>query len=144
MRVYPYQSGPGRGLCPLIPLFILRNGKRYEVQALVDSGASLSIFRAEVADLLGIDIESGRRTLLTGVGGRILGYVHQLELIVAGVTFPCQVAFSRELHISLNLLGRQDCFQHFFVIFDEMTQEVIFIPREESDHVTSQNLRGIP
>jgi len=99
---------------------------------LVDSGASLSIFRAEVADLVGIDIESGRRTLLTGVGGRIVGYVHELELIVAGVAFPWQVAFSRELQVSLSLLGRQDCFQHFFITFDEMAREVIFIPREES------------
>ena len=79
----------------------------------------MSIFRAEVADALGIVIEKGKQLYLGGVGGHIKGYLHQLDIQIAEKTFPCPVVFSREYLVSFNLLGREAFFKQFRIIFEE-------------------------
>lgn len=93
--------------------------KRIRSQALVDSGATVSIFGEETANSLGIDIEKGNKIILGGVGGRIVGYVHNLRMRIAGREFFCPVVFSREYLVSFNLLGRQGFFDQFLITFDE-------------------------
>lgn len=58
--------------------------------ALIDSGATVSIFKAEVAEALGIDIETGKEIYL----------------------------------VSFNLLGRQEFFRRFRIIFEEKKNSV--------------------
>ena len=93
------------------------------VKALVNSGASFSVFRAEVLECLRIPLSHGRRLYLEGIGGRILGYLHRLPVRVGGVRFPLTVVFSQELAVSFNLLGRDNFFHNFLVTFDERRRE---------------------
>ena len=73
------------------------HGKRkLKIKALVDSGASFSVFRSEIADYLKIPIEKGNLLYLTGIGGRILGYLHRLLIKVGSKVFSCKVVFSKE------------------------------------------------
>ncbi len=109
----------GRGYFPVIPLYFITTTKRVRALALIDSGASVSIFRTETAAILGIPIESGTRTILGGVGGKIVGYTHQLHIEVAGNTFRCPIVFSRDYLVSFNLLGREAFFEKFIITFDE-------------------------
>lgn len=116
--VFPYYFS-GSDYFPVIPLVFLSSQKRVRSQALVDSGATISIFGEEVAEALGIEIEKGEKTILSGIGGRIIGYVHRVRIRVAGKEFLCPIVFSREYLVSFNLLGREEFFKRFRIIFEE-------------------------
>lgn len=122
--VFPYKKDARGAFFPIIPLsFHFRNkGKR--VFALIDSGATVSIFRSEVADALGVTIEDGKEIFLGGVGGHIRGYIHNLNIEVARKSFVCPIVFSREYTVSFNLLGREAFFTQFAITFEEKKQRV--------------------
>jgi hypothetical protein len=120
---FPY-SYRRQQLFPIIPVTINLGSYEVTTDALVDSGANISVFRQEIADCLGLQIESGEETLLHGLGGRVVGYIHKVELIVEQVMFPCKVVFSSELTVGINILGRQDFFEKFKITFDEMNKEL--------------------
>ena len=114
----------GSDYFPVVPLVFLIGNKRIRSQALVDSGATISIFGEETADILGIGIEKGEKTILGGVGGRIVGYMHELRVRIAGKEFLCPFVFSREYLVSFNLLGREVFFKKFRIIFEEKKNRV--------------------
>lgn len=121
---YPYQKHPSGGFFPVLPLAVNYRKKRAEIYALIDSGATISIFRPEVAEELGIKIEAGEEAYLTGVGGRIKGYLHNLKIEVAGKRFTCPIIFSYEFTVSFNLIGREKFFKNFVIVFDEEKKEL--------------------
>lgn len=86
---------------------------------MIDSGATVSVFKEDLAEQLDIVIESGKETYLGGVGGRIKGYIHKLEVEVAGKKFLCPIVFSHEYTVSFNLLGRESFFRQFKIVFEE-------------------------
>ena len=108
-----------QALYPVIPASLFSGRKKIKIDALIDSGATISVFKDELAEQLGIIIENGKETFLGGVGGRIKGYIHKLEVKIAGKKFSCPVVFSREYLVSFNLLGRQEFFKRFRIIFEE-------------------------
>lgn len=118
LTVFPYYFN-GSDYYPVIPLVFLIGKKRIRSQALIDSGATISVFGEETAEALGVEIEKGERTILGGVGGRIVGYIHKLRVRIAGKNFLCPFVFSREYLVSFNLLGRQEFFKQFKIIFEE-------------------------
>jgi len=106
----------------LVPVFI--EGFRI-FYAIVDSGANISLFQYEIAKLLGIHVHKGKKIPLAGIGGRIYGYLHRLNLTVGSHRFSCQVCFSQELRVPLNILGRKDFFSQFRITFDEQKKLTI-------------------
>jgi len=109
---------------PVIPLRFYLGKKVVDSSALIDSGATISIFRGDVADYLGIQVEKGKEIFLSGVGGRIKGYIHKLKIETAGKKFFCPIVFSYEFTVSFNLLGREGFFKHFQIVFDEKRKQV--------------------
>ena len=103
----------------MIPVFIEKVGTLY---AIVDSGANISLFQYEVAELLGLSVKKGKKIPLSGIGGKIHGFLHTIPVNVAGRAIPLKVCFSKELRIPLNLLGRDNFFKYFRVTFDEQRQ----------------------
>ena len=122
---FSYFEKDGQWL-PIIEV-TLRRTRRHElkIQALIDSGASFSVFHPEVAEYLGIRIERGRKIFLTGIGGRILGYIHTLSMTVGEKTFRCKVVFSPEFTVSFNLLGRDDFFLPFVISFFQQEKKIL-------------------
>ena len=104
---------------PVVDITLAIPPRPLSVKALVDSGASFSVFRAEVLDYLAVPLERGARVYLEGIGGRILGYRHRVPVQVGEARFPLTVVFSREMAVLFNLLGRDNFFQQFLVVFDE-------------------------
>lgn len=115
----------GRQYFPVIDLTLKGPKASIKIKALVDSGASYSVFRSEVADYLGMDIEKGKPIYLEGIGGRILGYMHYLPISVANKLYKTKIVFSRELTVSFNILGRDNFFMPFLIIFSEKDKKVI-------------------
>lgn len=118
MLTFPYLR-KGQQFFPVVDVTLAVSRSPLTIRALVDSGATFSVFRAEILDYLGILLHRGSPLYLEGVGGRILGYRHSLPAQVGDKKFRLTVIFSRELTVSFNLLGRNNFFHKFLVTFDE-------------------------
>lgn len=124
LTVFPYHQTPEGQFFPVVPLRLKFGKKVIDSSALIDSGATISIFRTELAEGLGIEIEKGEEVYLTGVGGRIKGYLHKLKIETAGKKFFCPIIFSHEYMVSFNLLGRESFFKNFIIIFNEKEKKI--------------------
>jgi len=113
---FPYFEKDGQWF-PIIEVRLRYRSRALGVKALVDSGASLSLFHPEVAEYLRIPLEKGKKIFLTGVGGRVLGYLHTVQLIVGEKTFTSKIVFSPEFTVSFNLLGRNNFFLPFASLY---------------------------
>ena len=109
---------------PIIPVTPLVNSTTFETNAIVDSGATLSLFHAPIARDLGIDVEAGEKHVFQGVSAKLIGYIHNIKMLIAGKEINCKVAFSDELSTSFNLLGRETVFAKFIIIFNEKDREL--------------------
>lgn len=121
---FPYVRLRGQSY-PIVPVTLSHKDREIRTEALVDSGASISTFHGDLASALGITLEEGERVYLQGIGGRALGYIHQVQLKISTIAFPCRIVFSNELISSVNLLGRVDFFERFLVSFDERRQKLL-------------------
>ena len=111
---------------PVIDVAIRGKARQRSFKALIDSGASFSVFRPEVADLLGINIDKGRQIYLEGIGGRILGYFHECKMSIDNKKFlNCKIVFSREFNVSFNLLGRDNFFHPYIISFLEKSRKIV-------------------
>lgn len=116
----------GKQYYPLIDIELIGPKKTIAVKALLDSGATFSLFRPEIAEYLGIPIRKGRKVHFHGIKGKILGYLHRIPVKVNHKKFNCYVAFSPDLKISFNILGRRNFFYPFSITFKEKHQEILF------------------
>ena len=104
---------------PIIPLFVVRADNFVPINALIDSGAIVSLFKAGVGRALGIEIESGEPFRPAGIGGHILSYLHEVVLKIEAVEIKTRVAFTDQLAVDVNLLGREGFFDAFSVLFND-------------------------
>ena len=120
---FPYADLRGRKF-PVIPLFIKKKNI-LRTQALVDSGANISLFDKSIAEYLEVHIKAGKKISLQGIGGKISAYVHPVSISVATMEFTIPVAFCERIDLSFNILGREGFFEKFLVCFDERRREII-------------------
>jgi len=123
---FDYIEFEGKHL-PIIPIRI--KGKEWiEFKAFVDSGAGYSIFKPSAAEILGLDIEKGKKEFVKiGDGSFIEAFTFKLTVSVADKEFEAKIGFSRGLGIGVHIIGRQDVFHNFKVCFDESEKAVEFI-----------------
>ena len=95
------------------------NEKWFLTRAYVDSGASFSIFNAEIAEYLGLDYRKGNKIYPAGVGGHICAYINEILITIPNIEIWCKVLFSDEFTVKFNLLGRAGIFDRFKVCFDD-------------------------
>lgn len=114
---------------PIIPILLRYKDKFIFTEALVDSGANTSVFHAEIAEQLDIEFKHGKKIYLGGIGGRILAYLHQVKIRITNIDFTCKIAFTEEMPVSLNILGRDNFFEKFLISFDEIKKQLILRKR---------------
>ena len=110
---------------PLIDVELIGPKGSLVVKALLDSGATFSIFQREIANCLGVPVSSGQSLYFQGIKSRILGYLHKIPVRVNQEEFTCYIAFSSELEVSFNILGRNNFFFPFLITFNEKFQKVL-------------------
>jgi hypothetical protein len=110
---------------PLIDVELFGPKENLMVKALIDSGASCSLFRPEIANYLGIPVNVGRKLYFQGIKGKIIGYLHQITVRLDNKKFNCYIAFSNELDVSFNILGRNNFFLLFLITFNEKNQRIL-------------------
>ena len=113
---------------PIVPITLFGRHENRQTEAYVDSGAIYSIFGIHLAEEIGLDPIQGRRQLFrVGDGNTIKGYVFRIPVQVGDYKFRADIAFSDELKVGFNLLGRRGIFEAFDeVIFREKHREIEF------------------
>ena len=88
--------------------------------ALADSGADACLFPKGVADILGIDVQSGEKLDFTGIGGtRTSFFFHEVEILLGRYQIRTKVGFSTFQNIGAGgILGQRRFFDRFVVSFD--------------------------
>ncbi len=100
-----------------------RSGENFDITALVDSGADVSMFSPSVARIMGIEIIRGKRRTFHGLGGEIHVYLHRVNLQLGGMEIQARVVFPT-IEVP-NILGRLDLLRNSSLIMRD-EKEVCF------------------
>lgn len=106
----------GRGVeRPIIPI-VLRNPKarlEFKYEGIVDSGADLCMFEAEIGELLGLEIETGERQPIAGIveGAKREYFLHDIEIDIGGWPRSIRAGFMRDISkVGHGFLGQKGFF----------------------------------
>jgi hypothetical protein len=107
---------------PLVPITLGANGQETLTYAILDSGADATLLHASIAEDLGIEIESGTPTEITGIkpDEPIAGFTHTLDVRIGGVALGLvSVDFSDEIDDDWTdqLIGRHMIFDRLKIGF---------------------------
>jgi hypothetical protein len=111
---------------PLIPVRLRAGDRTATIMALIDSGADISLFSSSLADVLGLDLQSGRAEQIQGISGQpVSAYFHTVTLEIVGSpdSFTADVAFSEQL-AGTALLGQADFFEQFQIKFERYLERI--------------------
>lgn len=124
---FPYVRYQGAWY-PVIPVHMSFGAKRLFTLALVDSGASVSFFRPEIAEALGVAFKGRRTSRLGTAKGAVDIAMSRVMLTVAGRRFQTTIGFSAEPSAPFNIIGRDGFFTEFQVTFDDKARRLSLRP----------------
>jgi predicted aspartyl protease len=111
---------------PLIQINLRYGKKSVDLFALVDSGADVCLFPSEVGESLGIVVEKGTQSSLTGIGEIAYPtFSHSVVITIGKHKIKTPVHFSDA--IPTPLLGQKGFFDHFDVKFSYAQGEIEII-----------------
>lgn len=111
---------------PVIPIDILHGGSAITYEVLVDSGADECIFDAQIGELLGIDVPTGRRRTVSGITGtEEVCYVHPVTIRVGKHLLELEAGFLPRMgRFGYGVVGQKGFFHFFIVKFDLRREEI--------------------
>ncbi|MEK7621684.1 MAG: hypothetical protein AAB415_00730 [Patescibacteria group bacterium] len=113
---------------PVIPIGLKLGDSKVDYEVLVDSGADICIFHAEMGELIGIDIAKGKPQEIFGVGGKAsLYYLHKVIIEVGGWPHEIEAGFMPSVAgrvMRYGLVGQRGFFDIFVVKFDLLKEEI--------------------
>jgi hypothetical protein len=89
-----------------VPIALAIGRQSVELLAKLDTGAAHCIFERKYAEILGLDVESGRLQRFRTVTGSFAAYQHEVTIQTLGIEFPAAVFFAQDPTFSRNFLGR--------------------------------------
>jgi hypothetical protein len=102
--------------------------RELQYEALVDSGADVSLFDWEIANDLGIEATRGTPCEVLGVGGGIsVYYFHAVTLTIGDISHKTRVGFTGSpagQTTPYGILGQRGLFDKFIVGFDLLREEI--------------------
>ena len=122
-KAFPRRLSASR---PVIPICLIKEEKKVRYFAIIDSGADLCIFHAQIGELIGIVVESGKLLQFNGISGeQLTAYFHDIKIEVGGYDFDCYAGFSRDIdNLPYGLLGQLGFFDLFNVLFDYKKERI--------------------
>lgn len=122
---YAYYGKTSR---PVIPIKLRSGDKEIGYHVLVDSGADVCLFHAEIGETIGIDITKGAKREVFGVGGKAsIYYLHKVVIEVGGWEYEIEAGFLPNVGgrmVPYGIVGQTGFFEFFKVIFDKKSDEV--------------------
>lgn len=89
-----------------VPIELSVGALRASVSAKLDTGASYCIFRRELGEMLGLDIERGTPQRIATATGSFLTYGHAVTLSAFDWQFDATVYFAADESFTRDVLGR--------------------------------------
>ena len=74
--------------------------------AKLDAGAAHCIFERKYAEILGLEVESGRLQRFRTVAGSFAAFQHEITIQTLGIEFSAIVFFAQDATFNRNFLGR--------------------------------------
>ncbi|OGD70180.1 hypothetical protein A3I18_00935 [Candidatus Campbellbacteria bacterium RIFCSPLOWO2_02_FULL_35_11] len=127
---FNYKKYSNQVLRPVIPIKLKNKNQEIGYEVLVDSGADMCIFDAEIAEIIGIEVKKGNPKEVMGVGGKSsLYYEHKVVIDVGGWSYEIIAGFMPNVTGTGNimphgLVGQKGFFENFIVKFDLLKEEV--------------------
>lgn len=114
---FPYKRYSPTVLRPVIPVNLKSGNKSIAYEALVDSGADLCLFDAELGEYLGIEVKAGKKREVFGVGGKAsIYYLNKITVEVGGWSFEIEAGFMFGVsgnQLRYGVLGQRGFFDQF-------------------------------
>jgi hypothetical protein len=112
---------------PVIKTHLVYEGQSIPCFAVIDSGADVCIFPADIGEQLGIDVRSGEKDFSTNLQIGVLEetFLHRVTLKIGEFYYPTVVSFSyAPQRINYAVLGQLGFFDLFVVQFDLVKEEI--------------------
>ncbi|MGE0126893.1 MAG: hypothetical protein AB7U82_02220 [Blastocatellales bacterium] len=100
-------------------------------KAKIDPGAQVCLFRREIGEELGINIESGYPRKLDTQTGTLHAYGHTITLHTMGIEFDSVVYFAATYDLRRNLLGREGWLQKLRLAIVDYDSAIYLSPYNE-------------
>lgn len=119
---------------PTLRITLQYRRNRKIINALADTGADGCVFESEIGESLGIDITSGRKGSMRGIGNvEYPIYFHRITLFVGNFRLRAEVAFTDTPgRPSIPILGHNGFFEHFKVTLNFSQQYIEIVPTSNS------------
>jgi hypothetical protein len=95
---------------------------RTPIEALIDSGATVSVFHRSAADSVGIELPRAHNYRIGYGGSTVPGWKQRVTLDMRGQRWTCDVVFVDRLAFPYSLLGRSGVFPRW--------KEVTFVEQQ--------------
>ena len=89
-----------------VPITLCNGRHAVELLAKLDTGAAHCIFERKYAEMLEVDVDSGRLQRFRTVAGSFAAYQHEITIQTLGVEFSAVVFFAQDSAFNRNFLGR--------------------------------------
>ena len=119
-------------LRPVIPIELIHKDIIVPYEVLIDSGSDSNIFDAQITEILGIDLSSGKLAKVAGITGiEEPYYIHNLDFRVGGHLFKkVEVGFLKQIgKYGYGVVGQKGFFDIFVVKLDLLKEEIELKPR---------------
>lgn len=90
-----------------LPVVLRAGEEEVGVDAFLDTGSALCVFRRQLAEMLGLDVEQGEPVRLITATGGFVAYGHTLTIETLGYSFEATVYFAEHEGFARNVLGRR-------------------------------------
>lgn len=117
---------------PVLPVIFKLAEKKFSYQALIDTGADVSIIHAEIAEQLGIEVKAGKKFAFGGICGTGLGYVHKANIEIGGYVFQdVPIIFTQDINpYGFGILGHKGLFEKMKLVFEVGKKQFELIPKD--------------
>ena len=89
-----------------VPITLCIGRQSVDLLAKLDTGAAHCIFERKYAEMLGVDVDSGRLQCFRTVAGSFVAYQHEVTIQTLGIEFSAAVFFAQDSTFNRNFLGR--------------------------------------
>lgn len=89
-----------------VPITLSTGRQSVDLLAKLDTGAAHCIFERKYAEMLGVDVDSGRLQRFRTVAGSFAAYQHEITIQTLGIEFSAVVFFAQDSTFNRNFLGR--------------------------------------
>lgn len=133
---FNYKKYSNSILRPVIPIKLKNKEHEIGYEVLVDSGADICIFDAEIGEAIGIDIKKGKIREIFGVGGKAsVYYLHKVSIEIGGWVYDIEAGFMPNVAgkiMPYGIVGQRGFFDIFVVKFDLLKEQVELKSRSSS------------